>query len=444
MFEFERDRQTLGRECDIIRSATAPTLVIIEDYHRRYDIIEKLMLGGNPFIRFVLTSRTPIHLMEWSRLTSAFPVNAVSEIAIDQLKDDELVKLDKIFEQFGLLGPAAARNTPERLYRLKNNLKGEFRNILLDLLESPNIRRRISTILEEIAGKPGIVEIIIASLALRHIGASTNVDLLAELSGVSRLNRALLARDPNILEFVDVGHTDIVATSAIFATHALRSFWSSGRVVKLLSDMLQRALVLRYDGKEFGTIARDLMRYSKIDQLIPHENHDNQLIEYYEAIKNFEGCANNQFFWLQYAIARLIPKHYDLARRYLETAVALASKIPGFNTYQLDNTKARLLLMESIDNTDSDVAFTAFLDAHRILMVQMGQGTHGYYPYRVAALYHQFWSAHGRLWELDRKRILIAAAEAVQAKLKTVDRHLLNHADVRRCGAAMEAVLGGK
>jgi hypothetical protein len=74
----------------------------------------------------------------------------------------------------------------------------------------------------------------------------------------------------------------------------------------------------------------------------------------------------------------------------------------------------------------------------------MGQGTHGYYPYRVAALYHQFWSAHGRLWELDRKRILIAAAEAVQAKLKTVDRHLLNHADVRRCGAAMEAVLGGK
>jgi hypothetical protein len=184
------------------------------------------------------------------------------------------------------------------------------------------------------------------------------------------------------------------------------------------------------------------MRYSKIDQLVPRENHDNQLIEYYEAIKNFEGCANNQFFWLQYAIARLIPKHYDLARRYLETAFALASKIPHFNTYQLDNTKARLRLMEAIDNADSDAAFTAFLEAHRILIAQMGQGMHGYYPYRVAALYRQLWSAHGRLWEAGRKGTLIAAAEAVRAKLKTVDRHLRNHADVRRCDVAMEAILG--
>jgi hypothetical protein len=346
--------------------------------------------------------------------------------------------LDSIFERFGLLGAAASRNSDQRLREMREEYKGEFRNILLALLESPDIRNRVSKILDEIADKPGVGEVVIAALVLRHIGASSDIDLLAELSGVERLNKALFARDPNIAEFLNIGHDNIVASSPIFATHALRSFWSSGRVVKLLSDMLERALILWHDVRDFGTIARDLMRFSKIDQLIPQEQHDGQLVE---AIKNFDRCATNQFFWLQYAIVRITLRQYSLAEKYLETAFALASKIPGFKTYQLDNTKARLLLMRSLDEPSVHDPFRALIEAHRILMVQIGQGIHGYYPFRVASLYGEYWDKVVQTWAPDQRSVFISAVEAVRGKLAVVDRHLANHADVRRCDGVTHRIL---
>jgi hypothetical protein len=138
--------------------------------------------------------------MEWRRLTSMFAPNAVTEIAVDHLRPEEVASVDRIFERFGLLGGKAALSRSERLRRLTGDLEGEFRNILLDLLESPDIRKRISTILDQITTNESNGEIVIAALILQHIGASNSIDLLAELSGVPRINRILLARDPNIAE----------------------------------------------------------------------------------------------------------------------------------------------------------------------------------------------------------------------------------------------------
>jgi hypothetical protein len=47
VFEFDRDLQTLSRECELIRRSSMKTLIIIEEYQRHYDLIEKLLLGVN-------------------------------------------------------------------------------------------------------------------------------------------------------------------------------------------------------------------------------------------------------------------------------------------------------------------------------------------------------------------------------------------------------------
>jgi hypothetical protein len=278
-------------------------------------------------------------------------------------------------------------------------------------------------------------------MVLQHVGAPTDLSTLAELCGVASVNRALSSRDAEIAELATIGHDNIIARSPLFATRALRTFWSSGLVQDIVAGMLQRALTLRWDGQIYRDIARDLKRYSSINVLVPKDQRRQHLISYYERIKNLEGCAQDPYFWLQYTIAWLSLGEYGLAEKNLETAYAQASRLKSFDTYQIDNTKARFLLERSMtDGRES--AFADFSEAHRILRAQISEKTHGYYPFKVAALYGAFWDRLAHTWPYNQRLIYLSACRWVHGMGRALDRSLAEHPDVRNCQEAMERVLG--
>jgi hypothetical protein len=114
VLEFDRERATLATECEVIRRATEPTLVIIENYHRYLSLVERLVLQTNPFLRLLLTSRTPTHLTARDQLRMLLaPVEPV-DVAVGPLTTDELTAIDRVFERAGLLGDAAALSADRR------------------------------------------------------------------------------------------------------------------------------------------------------------------------------------------------------------------------------------------------------------------------------------------------------------------------------------------
>jgi len=183
------------------------------------------------------------------------------------------------------------------------------------------------------------------------------------------------------------------------------------------------------------------MRFSQIALLIPAERHDQHLISYYDSIKNLNGCANNQFFWLQYAIARLSISDYGLAEKYLETAYGLAKKISGFDTYQIDNTKARLLLQRIADGTRVGKSFADFVEASRILNQQARSSGQGYYPFRVASLYQGILPRITTEWSADQMPIFFAACRGMAERLDKIDSRLVDHPDIVRCREVMRELL---
>ncbi|MEJ2379424.1 MAG: hypothetical protein P8Y71_29900, partial [Pseudolabrys sp.] len=184
------------------------------------------------------------------------------------------------------------------------------------------------------------------------------------------------------------------------------------------------------------------MRFSMLVPIVPLQEREAHLVSYYERIKNFEGCARNPFFWLQYAIARISIDDYPLAEQYLDTAYALASRFTWFDTYQLDNTKARLLLQRTIhDRPPIADAFSDFVKASQIINTQMRERRHGYYPYRVATLYGRFWDAIASKWPDEQRSIILGAVKAVQRLLQGVDRHIVAHPDVVRCSEEISRIL---
>ena len=92
------------------------------------------------------------------------------------------------------------------------------------------------------------------------------------------------------------------------------------------------------------------------------------MAEYYNSLKGLDCYKNNQFFWLQYAMACMDIKDYSRAKDYLDIAYEIIERDkPGFDAYQIDTQMARYYL-ESVllDNNPKD-SFENFQTAHNLL-----------------------------------------------------------------------------
>jgi hypothetical protein len=54
-------------------------------------------------------------------------------------------------------------------------------------------------------------------------------------------------------------------------------------------------------------------------------------------------------FWLQFSIADIEAKQFNLAAEHLKTSREMAKLKPGFDTYQIDNVEAHSVPVSSRD-----------------------------------------------------------------------------------------------
>jgi hypothetical protein len=278
-------------------------------------------------------------------------------------------------------------------------------------------------------------------MILTHIGQNPDIDDIAEFIGADTINHMIFSEDTAVADLLSFDRRAARPRSSLFAVAALRSLWSEGRVPEVLEEMLRTAWRLRSHNRRFDRISRDLMRYSKIRQIVPTGNPSNHVHEYYERIRNLPSCETNQLFWLQFSIADIEAKQFDVAERHIKQSYALASKRKGFDTFQIDNVQAMFLLSREIEEQHEDRAFRAFVDAAKIITRQMKDRRHPYYPYRVASRCGDFWRRLASHWSTEQKEVFISACNWVYTCSQNVDPDLAAMEDVRRCRETMEEIL---
>ena len=199
-----------------------------------------------------------------------------------------------------------------------------------------------------------------------------------------------------------------------------------------MEEMLRRAWQLRWVHVRFNNIARDLMRYTLLKRIVPQVE-DEHINTYYDQIRDLDACANNELFWLQSTICNIAKKKFELAERHLEQSYALASRRSGFDTFQIDNVKASFLLAREIEHRRPDRDLTSFVEASRIITRQMADPRHGYYPYRAAARYGEFWDAIAIHWDRSRRNLFENACKTVQQCAEKADLYLSRMPEVIQC-----------
>jgi hypothetical protein len=190
----------------------------------------------------------------------------------------------------------------------------------------------------------------------------------------------------------------------------------------------------------FGLL-RELMRFGRLQYLLPESGRRQGIVRYYESIKGLNACRRHPLFWLQYAIACLTMNDLDRAEAYFNTSYSLAENMSSFDTYQIDNHYARFLLVTAIENNEANTCMQNFRRARKIVNEQIAKERLRY-PYRIATMYADFFERfEGRL-SMSEKTEIGRAARFVTERIAKLPEDRQVEKQIVRCRAAMEKVLG--
>jgi tetratricopeptide (TPR) repeat protein len=189
----------------------------------------------------------------------------------------------------------------------------------------------------------------------------------------------------------------------VIASAVLSGVNSATTITEIVAECVMRGEEKRQADSYLGTISKELMRFANIERLLPEKGKRAALQNLYEEIKTVPSIRENPHYWLQYAMARLSLGELQVARYYFEQSYSFAKKMPGYDTFQIDNHFCRLLLREAENTTDCDEAFKAVDEALQTLKKQVLRENR-HYPYRSA------WNLEGvsnstlAIWGSDERR----------------------------------------
>jgi hypothetical protein len=428
-------------ELDRLLKEIKPLLLVIDGYPDALDLIDYFARHAPDTDALLLTARTPVHDVLVDRLPELLGVKEVTDIDVDLLSTPDLDWLVAFLDQYGLWGNKAAWSRARKRQFLDQDCRAEFHAILLKLLESPDILARFSTIFDALNYKKDYYEVVATILVLDVLGAMPRLDVLVNLWGDHILGRAAFRQDGTVRQLLDFNTGRITLRSSVASQFILKRLVDINVLIDVLVHIARQADKLASVSDYYFDLLRELMRFGRLQYLLPESGRRQGIVRYYESIKDLNACRRHPLFWLQYAIACLTMNDLDRAEVYFNTSYSLAEIRSGFDTYQIDNHYARFLLVTAIENNDQNTCMQNFRRARKIVNEQITKERLRY-PYRIAAMYADFFECfEGRLSMSDKTEIGRAARFVAERIAKLPEDRQLEK-QIVRCRAAMEKVLG--
>lgn len=440
VYLFNRHGRTFSAEINVLARATRPTVVFIENYPRVLDEVRQLFVSAGENVRTVVTARTLDHELFGQRLGEFPSAKELLEFNINKLTPQEDELFVDVLDTHGLWGDKAGMPHHAKLRCIRGRDDSEFRNILLDILRSPQIIQKLQELTAGLDQDTRASEMISALCVLDVMQFVPSFDLIAELIDSTIARRSEFQRSPVVQRFISMDRGQVTMRSSVMARHFLTEILPPDQTVEVLLKMAKRSEIAASIDPAMKSIFRLLHAYSNVQFMLPEKNRRQLLIRYYEQLKNLSGCAKNMFFWLQYAIARLSFQDYETAGRYFDTAYGLAKGRSGFDTFQIDNHFARYRLERCIYENDIKGSFSAFQDAKQILNRQMLR-EHRYYPYRVLRHYFDLYATYFQHWTEAEQKVFLAECSFAIGRIDKLKGAIRNHHYVVDAGRRLSEIL---
>lgn len=391
VFIFNEVTDSFEKELDEISKCKNKHIVIVENYHNKFDILKKLKLKLNTNANILLTERTVFENLFHLKVEEIFG-KGYTNYDLNFLPDQEIEQLMDIFNTYGFGGYLSEKGKRYAQFKyLKKNLKRNMFLILLDLIDSPIMKEKSEHLFIDLKKKiqknPKTYEAFIALSILSVLGRNYHIlDFYDLLGNEVRLQNDFM-KDKNIQQVINHENGYISIKSSIFANYILQKFIKDTKlIVNVLLKIIDNALK---DDSHFD-LAKELVNYSVLERILPQAKRE-ELIYFYQEIKEYRVFSKNAHFWLQYAIAMISIGEFPRAEIYFTNAYAIFKKNRWTDTTKLDNHYARFLLEKNLRTDQNENFLEDFREAHKKLTNQILRNSNYFFPFKVASNYADFY-----------------------------------------------------
>lgn len=397
-------------EIDSILNLQQPVVIVFDNYTKKLDLVSYANMKRRSDTTLILSARTSLHKTSQEDLyykKIRIDISKTCEIDCNKLSNDELENFSDYFSQYGLWGKKSGLSSREKIQYFRRTCNSEVHGVLLDLLSSPEIQDRFTSLFDALKSSKQTATALIAgfSLNLLNITAPTS-HIIAAMSGDRTIFSAAFKANPTVRNFFNNDRDIVTPKSSALAEFCMKNFPDPLLLVDCLIDICRATREKAEIEKSLRTsrfywdLYRDLAGFSNIKRMLPEENKRELLIRFYEGLRTIDLERQNPLFWLQYAMARMArpePGDLEQASSYLDTAMSIAKTKKGFTTVDIETQQARLFIEFAIHYANTaDESFSYFMEASNRLTKITRDELYKTEPYRPMYNYSTWFGKFGK------------------------------------------------
>lgn len=388
---------SLADDLEYIASQRGMHYILGENYNQFiespiWDIIARYKYSN---IKYVFTARSFINDNFYGRVQKDFDLDSktLALFDINELKDDDINRFAYLITKYDLWGKKNPNNKVSNIKYIKKNCKREIVNVLLDVYKSVSVQRKIDEIIDQVFSNESAKRILLITLICNILTLPVELDDIAIILGVNQVNKLVLERNSKLREVLTIERNRINIKSSSISKYIIQSGNYNDEILQIINLMVNTFNKHIYNSK-YAVNMKYIISFSNLRMIFNHKdpNLKKKYIEFYENARKTGFYKDNQFFWIQYAIAEMEVKDYAAAQLYLENASNLANKKYNQDSYQVDSLRARLYLERTIYENNSKDAFQNFKIAHDLIC--SNETPERDYPYRQVSNYSKFYQKY--------------------------------------------------
>jgi len=403
VFMLKDNKSFIGEEIENIDKLSGNKYIVIENYNYHFDILKILKNYMDKSYKLILTSRSYVHESTFRELLRVTDLEeqSVYEQNVNKLKHNDCSMLVDIINKVELWKEFKDYSKKDKVRVLKRNYDSQLSNILIDLIESETVRKKIDDFCKELIKSEKIKELLTAIC----INSISNLELnlydmitILEIKGIN----AEIKLNKFANELINFGENIIVVKSPIIARYIIKNNILSNDALSIIKKMVHNSNKFDSD-KKSESVRKALISCSNLWLMIDKKDESikENIIIYYDELKDYFGYKKNPFFWLQYGIACLDIKEYGRAYNYFMIAYKESEDKTRmwdyhFDNFQINTQYARYLLEKEIYEGNCEEPFKIIEEAHKLLYGNFkSTKTLYHYIFKQVPLYVKFFDSYG-------------------------------------------------
>lgn len=397
VFEYVEQYPDYEKECKKIIEMEGEKILFFENYNLCFDALKKLRGYMDSTITLIVSCRTFLNLNMFSQLSKVLgkKTDDLFEYDIDVLSN---IEKEKIAVMLHNMKVAEFKDIGKKqgLYKLKKY--SQWADVVVFYFKSEPVSAQLDIIYSELSKDPNKLLLVLGCIVNNIVGLNLLAGQLFDLLEIQQ-GKVGITRDPNVNEMIGNSQGRIELRSSILSLYFIRKNSLYQDTIAVMSKMVRNAD--RLQSEDAKNIKRQLISISNISELfyksklglnaISNDDLQDEILDYFGAISDVTYYKKNQFFWLQYAMACMDLRKYEMAENHFKLAYNYARE-KNINPYQIDVQYGRFLLEKGcqtdINGRDS---FKILKEAHNLWQkVLNNYDAESYYVYRQVALYEEF------------------------------------------------------